>query len=284
VLLETEDPKNAPGSDPEALIEEARERQRQRARRRNVAVQAAALLVILGFGISQLARGGANTQPAPQRPPTSAAHPPTVTYEKIMAQKFVPHLPSETQTIETWSSSATPGTQRQVITISGGQRVEIGIILVRDQVLGPEKVNYLYDASTNTIYRTGYVLARTLEQPTPGQFFKQVLANPVSHLEGTRTYRGRSVYVVVLTPGAGARQTFSFDKSTHEVVRNVVTGTDIRTVVHTLVHRTLPGTNANLALTSLPAAHPHARTVLQAPPRIKQLFGEAFYPSGAYGD
>ena len=47
--------------------------------------------------------------------------------------------------------------------------------------------------------------------------------------------------------------------------------------------RTLPGTDANLALTSLSTAHPSARTVLQAPPRIDQLFGEAFYPSGANG-
>ena len=65
MLLEQEDPKTATGPDPEALIEEARQLQRQRARHRNVVVQAAALLVILGFGINHFAAGGNSSGSAP---------------------------------------------------------------------------------------------------------------------------------------------------------------------------------------------------------------------------
>jgi hypothetical protein len=51
--------------EPEALIQEARERQLQRARRRNVVLGTAALLVILGFGVNRLAREGGGVQAAP---------------------------------------------------------------------------------------------------------------------------------------------------------------------------------------------------------------------------
>src|SRR4051812_13729265 len=96
VLLLRDEATNAPGSDPEALIEEARQRQRQRARRRNVLVQAAALLVILGFGIDQLARGDNNGHASRPAPPAVGANPGrAVIHQKFEFVKTVPGLPLE---------------------------------------------------------------------------------------------------------------------------------------------------------------------------------------------
>ena len=73
-----------------------------------------------------------------------------------MIRKIVPNLPVEQRTVETWSSSSDPLTERQIVTIDGGRRFEIGSGAGQDKVLGAQEVNYLYDASTKTIYRTGY--------------------------------------------------------------------------------------------------------------------------------
>jgi hypothetical protein len=207
---------------------------------------------------------------------------PTVTYDKIVVLKIVPHLPLEKRTVETWSASNAPLTQRQIVTIAGGRRLEIGTAPGHDDTLGPERVNYLYDSSTNTIYRTGYAPVPSLTQPTLEQTFKRVLSEPGVRLAGTRTYQGRSVYVIeTRTPAVTA--TSYVDQSTYEPLMNDVRGTDIRTVERTLVHRTLPATNANLTLTSLPTAHAGAPTVQRAPAQIRERYGEAAFYSGQHG-
>jgi hypothetical protein len=142
-------------------------------------------------------------------------------------------------------------------------------------VLGALQVNYLYDPSTRIIYRTGYILDPSVRPPTPKQFFKQeILGLPGTHRAGTRTYKGRPVYVVKSSTRY-LRTTTYVDKRTYQVLLGVALATGLRTVQRGIAHTTLPATKANLALASLSAMHPHVRTVLQAPPRIKQLYGEA---------
>ncbi len=94
MLLEKDEPKTAIASDPQALIEEARQLQRQRTRRRMIALQVAAWLIVLGVGVSQFARGHSSAGPAPTRPVAGSAQVPTVTYTKAILQKFVPGSPS----------------------------------------------------------------------------------------------------------------------------------------------------------------------------------------------
>ena len=278
MLLETDDQKTTTRDDPQALIEEARQRQRQRAQRRNVILSVTALLVIVGLGVGKLTQGGGAVQGSP--PTAGADQTRTVTYGKIVEQKIVPHVPVETRTIEGWY---TQGTSREVVTISGGRRFEIGHVRVRDKVLGPVQVSYVYDPSTKTIYRTGYILDPSVRPPTPEQFFRQqVLGAPGAHLAGSRTYEGRLVYVVKSALPDLTTTTY-VDKRTYQVLLGVGVSRYLRTVQRGLAYTTLPATNANLALASLSATHPQARTVLQAPPRINQLYGEAAYFSGTHG-
>jgi hypothetical protein len=291
VLLETDDPKTTTRDDPQALIEEARHLQRQRARRRTIVVQAAALLVILGFGINHFARGGNSAGTAPQQPLTDAAQTPNVTYRKIVGQSFVPHLPVETQTVQIWSSSATPDVVRAIVTFAQHRRsrFEFGLVYKHDKVFGvPERelVFYFYDAPTDTIYRIGSTLGTLPPLPPPGQIFKQVLTAPFARLEGTRTYGGRSVDVVLIqdpNDPAVTKQTLYLDKRTHEIVRSDIVFTGNRPqqspqrVLDRAQQRTLPATKANLALTSLQAAHPGARIARVEQPRIKRLNGALPY-------
>jgi hypothetical protein len=281
VLLVTDDPKTATGSDPQALIEEARQRQRQRARRRKVALGITGLLVIFGFGINQLVRGGGSVHAAAPAA-ASVGSAATITYEKIVVRKIVPHLPVEKKTIETWSASSSPSTNRQVVTIAGGPRLEIGAAPAHGKVLGSEQANYLYDASTNTIYRTGFFVPPQAPPPR-GQTFKRLLAEPGVRLAGTRTYRGRSVYVIDLRGSPGIKIRMYVDKRTYEPMMYDETGPDLRVISQTVAFKVLRATKANVALTSLPTAHPHAHTVLHASPRIRSLYGEAAFPSGDYG-
>jgi hypothetical protein len=281
VLLLSDDPTSSTGPVPEALIEEARRRQRQRSRRRTAVLAIAAVLVLLGFGINQLARGGGSVHATPFPPATVAAQTPTVTYEKIVVQKIVPNLPVEQRTIETWSTSTPPLTERQIVTLAGGRRFEIGSGPGQDKVLGALEVNFLYDASTKTIYRTGYypVEASETNRSRGKSAFKHVLAEPGVRLTGTRLYRGRPVYVLE-AKRPGFRETTFVDKRTYEPMFSEVVGTDIRTVVRTLAFKSLPATQENLARASLATAHPGVRTVLQASPRIKELYGQAAFLSG----
>jgi hypothetical protein len=276
LLLEQDDTKTATGPDPEALIEEARQLQRQRTKRRAIVLQAAGLLVILGVGISQLARGGSSAGPALAGPAANSARVPTVTFAKDVVQKFVPHLPIETRTTEAWWSSTTPEIQRAVATIPSGRRLEIGSVYKHDKLAGPEEVGSLYDGATNTIYEVAQLLGP--KYLTPKQVFKQILTDPHARLEGTRTYEGRSVYVIVIrTPNLPiTKQTSYVDKRTYEVVAIEIVGNDLR-IVSRFHYRTLPATKANLALTSLQAAHPGARISRNLPPRIRKLAAQAFH-------
>jgi hypothetical protein len=296
VLLLNDDPKTATSPDPEALIDEARQLQRQRARRRTIVVQAAALLVILGFGINHFARGGNSASTAPQQPLTNAAQTPTVTYKRIVSQRFGPHVRIEKQTVQVWSSSATPDVVRAIVTFPGHGhgRYEFGLVYKHDKVYGiPEReiVYYFYDAPNNTIYPIGSTLPNVEPLPPPGQILKQVLATPFARLEGTRTYQGRSVQVVVIQDPHSAvnKQTVYLDKRTHEIVRSDVVFTDNSPLITPLrvldraQQRTLPTTKKNLALTSLQTAHPGARIARVTPARIKKLNGALpYFDSEAY--
>src|SRR6516225_7652513 len=172
MLLVTENP-------PEALIEEARQHQRRRQRRQGIILGAAASLIALGFGIYQLAQGGNNVGATPPQAAGAAQiEPPTVTYEKIVIRRFVPHLPAETTTIETWT--APDGTSyRQVVRNNDGPRIEISTA-----------------PGTDKIYRAGYELPPLTKPPSPEQQFKRVIARQYVHLAGTTNYRGRKVYVL----------------------------------------------------------------------------------------
>jgi hypothetical protein len=97
---------------------------------------------------------------------------------------------------------------------------------------------------------------------------------PGAHRAGTRTYKGRRVYVVKSsTPYLSTA--FYVNKRTYQVLLGVLVSPDHRTVQRGIAHKTLPATKADLALASLSAMHPHAHTVLQAPPRIKDLYLDA---------
>jgi hypothetical protein len=274
MLLVTENP-------PEALIEEARQHQRQRQRRQGIILGAAASLIALGFGIYQLAQGGNNVGATPPQAAGAAQiEPPTVTYEKIVIRRFVPHLPAETTTIETWT--APDGTSyRQVVRNNDGPRIEISTAPGTDKVLGPVKMNYLYDAATGKIYRAGYELPPLTKPPSPEQQFKRVIARQYVHLAGTTNYRGRKVYVLKLHDEL-AHGTVYVDERTYEPLMQTQTGKYLRIDVRTLAYKTLPATPANVALTSLPTVHPKAPIVLHPTPRIRELYGEAAFPPGQH--
>jgi hypothetical protein len=296
VLLETDDQETTTRDDPQALIEEARQLQRERARRRTIVVQAAALLVILGFGINHFARGSSSAGTAPQQSLAVAARTPTVTYKKIVSHHFGPHVPFKTQTVRIWSSSATPDVVRAIVTFSGyPRRFEFGLVYKHEKAFGvPEReiVFYFYDAPTDTIYRIGSTLGTLTPLPPAGKILKQVLATPFARLEGTRTYEGRSVDVVVIQQPHDpvvTKQTLYLDKRTHEIVRSDIVFTENRplgspkSVLDRAQQRTLPATEANLALTSLRAAHPGARIAREAPPRIQRMNGALpYFDSDAY--
>jgi hypothetical protein len=280
VLLITDDP-TIP--EPEALIEEARERQRQRAKRRWIVLGVVGFLAVLGFGIDQLALG--STGDALRASASAATPPPTVTYEKVVILKIVPHLPVEKTTIETWSSSTQPAVNRQVVTIAGGPRLEIGAGPAHAKVLGPLQAVYLYDRSTNTIYRTGFFFAPppSSRPPTPKEMFAETLDRPGVHLAGTRTYDGRSVFVLsVRNPKFGITGTIYADKLTYRPLMSDFRRIDLRNIVRTVAYKTLPATPANLALTRLRGVHPNARIVFHASPHIRALYGEAAFPSGQH--
>jgi hypothetical protein len=151
VLIAPDDPQTTTGSDPELLIEEARQRQRQRAKRRKIAFVAVGVLAVLGFGINQLVRGESGVHAKPLPSIAGGADPrPAVVYEKIETVKVVPHLPIERVTVETWAATNAPSTVRKLVTVAGGPSLEIGVGPGHGMGRG-EQITYLYLASTNTI-------------------------------------------------------------------------------------------------------------------------------------
>jgi hypothetical protein len=286
VLIATDDSQATTLSDPELLIEEARQRQRQRARRRATVLVAVGVLAMLGFGIDQLTRGGGSVQAKQSMPATIAADPkPMVIYEKVETVKIVPHLPIERHTVEAWSATNATSTWRGRVTIAGGHSAEIGAGPGHGKVLGAEQITYLYLASTNTIYRTGanlVAMGPPISALPQEPLFRRLIAQPGVHLNGTRALDGHTVYVVRVHPASpvGApTETLYVDKHTYVPMMSVTTTTDLRVVTRTLAWKALPATKGNLRLTSLAGAHPRANR-LPAPPRIKELFGRAFFLSG----
>ncbi len=155
------------------------------------------------------------------------------------------------------------------MTIARGPRFEIGLGPAHDKLLGLMQANYLYDPSTRAIWRvSSFPVPPPLEQQ-----FKQLLADSGNGLARTRMYLGRSVYVLKLrTTG---EETYYVDKRTFEpLMSDVNEGYRIRTVYRTVVYKTLPATKANLALTSLPTAHPRAKTVVHPTQHMRELSTE----------
>jgi hypothetical protein len=277
MLIGTEETKTTTTtSDPELLIEEARERQRRRQRRQTIALVAICALVALGIAVARLVRGD-NAVPA-QKPSQAlaAARRPLVIYEKVETVIRTPHEPTIRRTAEVWFSSAAPWAYRELLTIPGRPSFEVGAEIGRDPKFGREQLAYLYEARANTIYKTGAYLSAVLPL-SPRIAFRQFLAEPGIRLEGTRRFDGRKVYVV---SGQGSTSmgplsgTMYVDQITYEPLLAVSSGPDLLWTDHVLVFRTLPATATNLDLASLARAHPGARA-RPAPARIDALYGKA---------
>jgi hypothetical protein len=103
-----------------------------------------------------------------------------------------------------------------------------------------------------------------------------------NRLAGTRSYLGRSVYVLELQ-GPDAQGTAYVDKRTFEPLVADMTANYVRTVNRTVVFKTLPATKANFALASLPTAN-HAKTVPYVTPHVRELYKwDALFPRGWFG-
>jgi hypothetical protein len=252
------------------LIEEARERHRRRLRRRAAAIAAIAALVGLAFGIGQVVRGGSSV--AAKLPAAAVVEPSsTVTYEKVETLRIAPGLPVQRRTSEIWSAANAPATYRELTRVGAGPAVEVGAGPGYDKTFGAEQVVYLYRGSSDSIYRAGAVLApsSTGAATTPAGFFHRLRAQPRVRLAGTRMLDGHRVYVVRLND-ANATMVY-VDTRTFTPVMTVFTDGTAKIVQRTLAHKSLPATQANLALTRLAAAHPGAR-VRPAPPAVRELY------------
>ena len=158
MLVGTDEPQ--PTTSPELLIEEARQRQRQRARRRTAVLVAVGVFAMLGFGIYRVAQGGGADAATPRSAAVAADPTQTVLYRKIETVKIVPHLPVERRTVEVWTASNAPLGYRELLKTTGQPSLEIGAAASHDPTLGRLQAVYLYQASNNTIYRTGAELVR----------------------------------------------------------------------------------------------------------------------------
>ena len=265
---------------PRALIEEARRRQRHRSQRRAILLLAAALLTLIGIRVDRLVQAGESAMPAP-RPALVSVPRPRVIYERIETVETVPHIPVLRRTAEIWSLSDDPTTFREVVTIAGGPKVEVGGGKGHDAVLGDEQVTYLYEDSTKTIYVTGFFPLPAWVSVGSRHWFEDLIGQPDVRLVGTTTIDGREANVIHEQPhlnGWSGNQTLLYiDKRTNVELMSVTTGDDLRIVTRTLVWKTLPATLANRDLTSLARAHRGVR-VRPASPRIRQLYGQAIFP------
>jgi hypothetical protein len=279
MLIATDDPQPATG-DPEALIEEAREHHRLRVRRRATLLVAAALiLAFLGLGIDRLARGGGDTQAQPPAPTASLVSRGAVTYEKVETIKIATGFPTQRRIVQIWSTTDAPTTYRELLETTDHPSLEVGAGPGHG-LIGAEQIVYLYEPSSDTIYLTGAYPA-TPAPPvrttiSPASQFQRFVHGPDTHLLGTRTLDGHTVYVVKTRQGQTepVQATLYIDRHTYQPIMTVTTSPDLRIIRRVLASKTLPATPQNLNLTTLAAAHPHART-LPAPARIKALYGDA---------
>ena len=280
MLVGTDEPQTTTA--PELLIEEARQRQRQRAKRRTAVLVAVGVLAVLGFGIYQVARSGGGAQAAKPRAAAVAADPtPTVLYRKIETVKIVPHLPVERRTVEVWTAANAPLAYRELLQTTGQPSLEIGAAASHDPTLGTLQAVYLYQASNDTIYRTGADLPpppQPQSQPSmsPEQSYRRLIAQPAVHSESSRL-DGQPVYVIRV-PGLPDQGTtiFYIDQHTYRPIMTVYHGTDLTLIKHTLVRKTLPATKANLKLTTPDQGtprrpHPPGNTTNQSALRTSNL-------------
>jgi hypothetical protein len=276
-MLITDERQKPPIAEPELLIEEARQRHRHRLRRRNALVGAAALVVV-AVGIAQLARGGSGHHAA-QSPPAIvfSSSTPTVIYEDLEVGGA---------TFQTWIVSNKPLAWRA--TVPGKPWLEFGEGAVRDPLMGREDAVFLYDARTNTIYRTGtYPLPSQRLATSPEAIFRRLLAQPGVHLTGTGSFAGHQVDRIAWSyaSAAPARNVLYVDAHSYVPVfflQRIGSGPP-NLVVRAPAWKTLAATAANLKHTSLAAAHPGAR-VIQAPPHIQALYEQLAGPVPLYWD
>ena len=279
MLIATDDPQPATG-DPEALIEEARRHHRLRVRRRATLLTAVLILAPLGLGIDRLARGGVS--PRAQSPASAGLANPlrAVTYEKVETVKIVPDLPTQRRIVQIWSTTNAPTTYRELLRTTGQPSLEVGAAPGHDSQIGAEQIVYLYQPSSNTIYVTGAYPALPPPRPhaaiSPAAQFQQLIHQPGAHLVGKRTIDGHSVYVVKTLEGQTepVQATLYIDDHTYQPIITVTTSPALRIIRRVLAFKTLRATSRNLNLTTLAAAHRHART-LPAPARIKALYDDA---------
>jgi hypothetical protein len=277
-VLATDEPQTTTTVDPELLIEEARQRQRRRQRRKLTGLVGVILVSLLGIGISRTIPGD-NAASAQNRSTLSAIgvrH--AVIYEKVEMVITTPHVPTVRRRGEVWFSTATPWAYRELLEIPGRPLFEVGAATGRDPTLPRlrrEQFVYLYDAQTDTIYRTG---AYMLTPPqTLRSLFRQFLAQPGVALVGTRRFDSHEVYVARSfgnTSFGKTSETMYVDTTTYQPLLSVSTSPDFRSTTRILFSRTLPATAANLKLTSLAQSHPRARTRPASPP-IDALYGKA---------
>jgi len=277
VLVGTDEPQTTTA--PELLIEEARQRQRQRARRRTAVLVAVGVFAVLGFGIYWVSHGGGADGATPGFAAVAGEPKPSVLYRKIETVKIVPHLPVERRTVEVWTASNAPLGYRELLQTTGQPSLEIGAGASRDPSLGTLQAVYLYQASNNTIYRTGATLApppppRSQTPISPEQIYRRLIASPGARLSGTSTVNGRPVNVIRTHLPDGATLDLYIDQSTYRTIKFVLRGDSLMIIRRTLAWKTLPATKANLKLTNLTKAHPGAR-IRPATPRIKATYGLA---------
>jgi hypothetical protein len=295
MLIAGDKPKTTITSDPELLIEEARELQRRRQTRRAAILLSAVILVAVSIGIARLARGGSSVKSAdPPAAGAAAGSTPSVIYEKVELVSNVPHRPTGTAVfgtgtvIETWIVSDEPRSWRA--TVPGRPYIEYGETLVHDPLMGPTLVSYVYDRNTKRIYEMGSDFPpSTRPAATPAQAYRRLLATPGAHLAGTRTYIGHTVYVVrfswPLPPnvlaGSRSRPTITtiyyIDARSYVPVYHVLStdGPRGRSWIgeRALAWKTLPATAANLKLANLATAHPGTTIV---PERVARVSGSIY--------
>jgi hypothetical protein len=277
-------------ADPELLIEEARQRQQRRQQHRMIALVATGILAVLGLVAYRTVHGGNAASAQEPRPILTVARQRAVIYEKVETVVIAPHLPTIRRTGEVWFSTAAPFTYRELLTIAGGPSVEVGAGPGHDPKIGNEVLVYLYDATANTIYKTGAFLTPPTAPPRLRQQFERFLAQPGVRLDGTRLLDGHKVFVArghapLFGGPASETVTAYVDTVSYQPLLIINSGPGLTWTTRILAYKTLPATATNLRLTSLAGTHPGARS-RPASARVDTLYGEASQIAttiGSYG-